>query len=368
MITSIHVKKITASRINASIGAKGANEHRLKRFSSLFFAVMTMLTVFFPACGGIRSSRFSYTFFGAFDTAVTVTAFCERESEFNELSELCENELAEYHKLYDIYNDYDGICNIKTINDNAGGEAIVVDGRIIELLEFGVDMYEISEGRLNIMLGSVIRLWHECRENATLNPESAVLPDSVSLQSASEHCKIESLIIDKENSTVAITDDRAGIDVGAIAKGFALMKLKARLVEEGYDNVLINAGGNIFTIGSRGDGQAWNAAVQDPDNAEGYVGNKPLNGESLATSGDYQRYYTVDGVRYNHIVSPFSLYPADFVKSATICATDPATADALSTIVFLMDEEQGLAFVEELKDTEALIVTKNNEVLFTSGW
>lgn len=355
----------------------------MKRIASFFFAMFFLITCvgFTLACAG--PARYSCTFLGAFDTSVTVTAFCKKQTDFEKLCVLVEEEMQGYHRIFDIYNTYEGITNLKSINDNAGKGALKVGKQIIDLLNFGISMYSYSEGRLNIMFGAVLSIWHEHRENGINSPETAKLPEMEELLSASEHCDIGSLIVDSDAGTVEITDELASIDVGAIAKGFAVERVLDTLKKLGYDNVLINAGGNIGTIGTKPGGEEWNVAVQNPfviyeslseanmipsGLAESEnIAYKSIAGQSLVTSGDYQRYYTVDGIRFHHIIDPQTLFPADQAKSVTVCAESPALADALSTLLFLMSPEKAMEFAEGAS-LEVFIVKATGETLSTNGW
>ncbi|MCH5278324.1 MAG: FAD:protein FMN transferase [Christensenellaceae bacterium] len=358
----------------------------MKRAASFFVVIILLITCTgaISACAGLN--RYSYTFLGAFDTSVTITAFCKNESDFEKLCTTVEAEMLSYHRYFDIYNTYEGITNLKSINDNAGKGAVEAAQEIIDLLNFGISMHSYSEGRLNIMFGAVLSIWHEYRENGINSPDSAVLPERSELLRASEHCDIGSLIVDSEAGTVEITDEQASIDVGAIAKGFAVERVCDTLMELGYDGVLINAGGNIGTIGTKPGGEEWNTAVQNPfviyENLSGAdaipsgvtgsenITYKSIAGQSLVTSGDYQRYYTVDGIRYHHIIDPETLFPADYVKSVTVCVGSSELADALSTMLFLMPPDEAIEFAEgsDSIDLEVFIVKATGETLSTQGW
>lgn len=331
----------------------------------IVFAVVSGLN--FTACF-TSSEKFSYTFTGVFDTAVTVMAYSANQKNFDEICKSTQESMNRYHRLFDIYNDYDGINNLKTVNDHAGGGEIPVDAEIVELVEFGKDMYDISGGKLNIMMGAVLKIWHEYTEKGKADPDKAEIPDSETLENASLHCDIDSLIIDDDAYTLCIDDPLACIDVGAIAKGFALQKTAESLKAKGYDNILINAGGNIASVGPKADGGKWNVAVQSPDDPNGYIGSQLLCNAALATSGDYQRFYTVNGKKYHHIIDNKTLFPAENMRSATVLSPRADYADAYSTIVFLMEPDEALKFIENTEYTEALIMDPDGEILYSSGW
>ena len=152
---------------------------------------------------GAELTRYQASFLELFDTVTTVLGYSSSEEEFEAEVHTFKDELRTYHELYDIYNDYEGVNNIKTINDNAGGDPVEVDQKIIDLLLFCRDMYEKTGGKTNVMLGSVLSVWHDAREYGIDNPEGAYLPDMAELESAMEHTGFDRLVIDDEANTRA---------------------------------------------------------------------------------------------------------------------------------------------------------------------
>lgn len=160
------------------------------------------------------------------------------------------------------------------------------------------------------------------------------------------------------------------LDVGAVAKGYAAQKLAETLKAEGVEHALLSLGGNVAAIGIRGDKKPWRVGVQNPDlkSSEPYLHVVDLENMSLVTSGTYQRFYEVDGKRYHHIINPDTLMPWDMYQSVTILTPDSAMADALSTAVFNMELEQGMALIESMENTEALWVLADGSEVESSGF
>ena len=318
-----------------------------------------------------RLQRFSATFFDVFDTVTSVTAYDKDQASFDSHSEMLHQKLEEYHKIYDIYNSYEGLANIKTLNDEAGKAPVTVDGRIIDLLEFGKEAYTLSGGKTNICFGAVLSIWHNYRERGISSPEAARLPDMRELEAAVEHTDINELIIDRENSTVFFADPQLKLDVGAIAKGYAAREVCQWARENLWASALINIGGNVCSIGYKSDSEKapWNIGIENPDK----TGNDYLEIISIAdlsavTSGDYQRYYTVNGRQYCHIIDPETLMPAEYASSVTVICSDPALGDALSTTLFNMPVAQGMKLVEDTQGVEALWADKENNTYYSSGF
>jgi thiamine biosynthesis lipoprotein len=331
-----------------------------------------MTAALMTGCGKkeVELKRYEATFLQLFDTVTTIVGYAKSSEEFSEFAQEVHDELEIYHRLYDIYNDYEGINNIKTINDNAGKSPVKVDQRIIDLIEFASEAEDLSGGKINIAYGAVLKVWHEYREQGVDDPENAKLPPIELLQEKAKHTDISKVIIDKEAKTVYLEDAEMSLDVGAIAKGYATEQVVRDLIAKGYDHAMLSVGGNVRAIGSKPQDEPWKVGVQNPDleseQTNLYILN--LKGLSLVTSGDYQRYYTVDGVKYHHIIDPDTLMPADYFTAVSIVTEDSGMADALSTSVYNMPYEQGLALIESLPDTEAIWILKNGEHRFSSGF
>ena len=315
---------------------------------------------------GAELTRYQASFLELFDTVTTVLGYSSSEEEFEAEVQTFKDELRTYHELYDIYNDYEGVNNIKTINDNAGGGPVEVDQKIIDLLLFCRDMYEKTGGKTNVMLGSVLSVWHDAREYGIDNPGEAYLPDMAELESAMEHTGFDRLVIDDEANTVRITDSEASLDVGAVAKGYAVQ----RVCETMPEGLLVSVGGNVCATGPKpSDGSAWVIGVQDPDGtASEYLLRVNISEGSLVSSGDYQRYYTVGGVRYCHIIDPATLTPPTLWRAVSVIYSDSGAADALSTALFCMDRESGTELLAEFPGAEALWIAPDGELIMSEGF
>lgn len=336
----------------------------MKRTACIIMAICAVL--FTASCSAAGKESYSTSFIDLFDTAATVIAYSKDETAFASEASEFHNELEKYNQLYDIYNSYNGLNNLKTVNDNAGIAPVGVDQRIIDMLEFGKEMYELSEGRVNIAFGSVLEIWHNYRTFGLDDPENAELPTKEELEEAAQHTNIDDLIIDYENKTVYLKDPEMRLDVGAIAKGYAVERVCQWAMENGWTDAAVSIGGNIRTMGNKAGGEPWVIGIQDPEGGD-YLYKLNAVNISIVTSGNYQRYYEVDGVKYHHIVDPATLFPANYVSSVTVVTEDSGYADGLSTALFLMDGKAGLDFVESLDGVEALWVFEDGSQQMSSG-
>jgi len=243
-----------------------------------------------------------------------------------------------------------------------------VDQRIIDLLLFSKNQYQQSEGKVNIAMGSVLEIWHEYREDGINNPETASLPPMEQLEAANMHTDIDKLIIDEASSTVYLSDANMRLDVGAIAKGYATEQVSQIAKNNGYKNFLLSVGGNVRSMGTKGPKkELWSVGIQNPDKTseKKSLYTLSLTNLSLVSSGNYERYYTVNGKVYHHIIDPVTLMPAEYFTSVSIVCEDSGLADALSTTIYNMPLEEGKALIESLEDVEALWVLPNGEIKYS---
>lgn len=321
----------------------------------LAISILAVALIFTASCGQQVTKR-EASFLTLFDTVTRIVQYTDDEEGFAEIAEFIRGELEGYHQLYDIYKDYDGIANIKTVNDNAGIAPVKVDRRIIDLVLAGKLYNEETGGRVNIAYGAVLSIWHDYRTDGIDNPSNAKLPPMELLEEAAEHTDISDVIVDEEKSTVFLKDPEMSLDVGAIAKGYAVERVIQLLEDRGVESLLLSVGGNVRAIGGKDeDNTPWRVGIQDPEipNRAANLHILDLVEKSLVTSGNYSRYYVVNGKRYHHIINPDTLFPAEYFDSLTIICVDSGRADALSTAIYNMPFDQGLKLIESLQETEA---------------
>ena len=322
-------------------------------------------------------TRYTTVFYDVFDTVTQVIAYCESEDEFNAQMSALHTDLIAYNQLYDIYNDYPGVNNVKTINDNAGKAPVEVDDRILSMLELADQMYTTTNGKLNIAMGSVLNIWHNYREAAEQNASEAdnTLPTQEELDAAAQHCDIQNVIIDEDAKTVYLADPEMSLDVGSVGKGYAVEMVCQAAQARGLTSALVSVGGNLRAIGTKPDGSQWTGGVENPWNASdvytsGSVFGSPINMSDMAlvTSGDYQRFFVVDGQRSHHLIDPDTLWPATYFNSVTVLCADSGLADCLTTGLFCMPLEEGQKIVENLDGVEAMWCTPDQQAVTSSGW
>ena len=327
--------------------------------------LLVLLVAAFALPGSADMNKYSTVFMDTFDTVISLIGYAENQETFDARAAETHAMYLHLHKLFDTYNSYadEGITSVYDVNRQAAVEPVKVDPILFGLLTFCKSNYELVNGQTNVAMGSVLSIWHEYREAGLDDPENAKLPPMEDLQAAAQHMNIDDLILDEAEQTVYFADPEMKLDVGAVAKGYATEQV-CKDLPSGY---LVSVGGNVRATGPKPDGSAWIVGVQDPDGgAEDYLLRLNVSEGSIVTSGDYQRYYVVDGVRYHHIIDPQTLYPATRWRAVTIVCSDSGMADALSTSLFTMSQEDGQALLDEF-GAEAVWVTSGGELLYSPG-
>ena len=338
---------------------------------SLFLAFA--VAVAFASCSNSAKAKEKYkaSFLDLFDTASTVIAYDNSQEEFDRNYQRFYDELKTYDELFDIYKEHEGVTNLYNVNKLAGKAPVKVDAKIIDMLNYGKEIYNITQGKVNICMGTVLELWHNERDYGIENPEEAKLPDMSKLKEASKHTDINNLVIDKNNNTVYFKDPEMKLDVGAIAKGYAVQQISDWAKGNLWTSAAISIGGNVSTFGYKNDDgkTKWTIGIENSDTtSDDFLLKLNITDECIVTSGDYQRYYTVDGKKYCHIINPETLMPSEYMASVSVICKDSSFGDAMSTALFNMPIEDGKNLVDSLDGVEAVWVDKEYNKTFSKGF
>lgn len=326
-----------------------------------------LVLLFLGGCAAKTEGPRSVTYYTYFDTVCTIYSYAgESQQKFDANAAAVAALLERFHQELDIYHEYEGIQNLCTVNRAAGGAPVKISQELTDFLLYAKALYNKTGEKTNVMLGAVLTLWHSCREAALADPEQAALPTQTALEEAFLHTGIDLLEIDAENSTVRITDPKASLDVGAVGKGYAAEQAARLLSQRGCTGYVLDIGGNLRMVGAKPDGETWVTGIRDP-NGDGYAATVRLSDTACVTSGAYERFFTVDGKRYHHIIDPDTLYPAEGFSSVTVITPDSALADALSTALFCMRIEEGQALAAALGNVEVMWITADGTIQTTPG-
>ncbi len=288
-----------------------------------------------------------------FDTVVTVTVY----SDDTEVLDRMEDECLYYEKLLSKTVEGSDVWNI----NHAGGKRVAVSDETRDLILRALEYSRLSDGRFDISIEPCVSLWDFTGEGM------GVLPDAEELAAAAE--LVDWTKIDVNDEGVQLPEGMS-IDLGAIAKGYISDRIADFLAAEGVKSALLNVGGNVRTVGVKPDGSNWRIGIQDPKGArdQSIVGIVSLAGNSVVTSGIYERGFVLDGVCYHHILDSETGWSVqNELAGVSIVTEEACTADALSTTVFAMGLEEGTAFMESLEGADAIFVTRDGKVSWTSG-
>lgn len=331
---------------------------------SLMVLLATLLIIAAVLFREEEEKRRSKTLYGYFDTVSVIYDYSGGSEEgFSARCRTVEDIFDYYHGLLDVYNNRDSENGLYEINEKAGKEPVKVPEELIAFLEFSIEAHRLTGGEVNIALGGVTLLWHQCRMEATANPEAAKIPDSEALAEAALHTDITKIVIDKENSTVFLADEKMRLDPGAIGKGYAAERAAEALVGAGADGLVLDVGGNIRAVGKKPSGEGFTTGIKDPFGNGGYTDVVEIEDSSAVTSGGYERYYYVGENRYHHIIDKDTLTSPEYFASVTVLTKDSGLADALSTALFCMSYEEGAELINDFDGVEAIWINHDGSVV-----
>src|SRR6056297_74445 len=246
--------------------------------------------------------------------------------------------------------------DVSNINKNAGNKAVEVSDDTYKLLKEAYQFAEKTNGAFDPNLGPLVSLWG-------IGTEEQKVPSESEIQSALKKVNYKKLEL-KDNNKVFLQEKGMSIDLGAIAKGYAADFVLKYFNEKDVESAFINMGGNVSVHRDKIDNTLWSIGIQDPDQTRGNI-IAAIDGEdmSVVTSGNYERYFTQDGVRYHHIINPETGYPArKGVISSTVISNNSSYADALSTSFYILGVEKSFEIAKSMEDINIVLVTKNDKV------
>lgn len=258
--------------------------------------------------------------------------------------------------------------DVSRINSNAGIQPVKVHEDTFEVIEKALEYASLSNGAFDITIYPIVQLWG-------IGSDHPRVPSDEEIKEKLKLVDYQKVMLNKDEGTVYLKEKGMGIDLGAIAKGYAADEVVRVLSQAGVKHALINMGGNVIVIGSKPNGQPWKIGIQDPrsDVLQQHIAVVETANESVVSSGDYERYiedvYKKTGVRYHHIFDPSTGYPANKgLMAVTVVAEKSIDADALSTVVFVMGADEGLDIIEQMENVEALAVTMDKKIHTTKGF
>lgn len=321
-----------------------------KRLLSCALAAALLLTML-AGCAEPKRTKQTVTGF-YFDTVVNLTIYWKDDAPLTEALQKC----AYYESILSKTVEGSDVWNI----NHANGERVQVSEDTRDIIEKALEYSRLSNGAFDITIEPCVALWDFTDKN------KAVLPDEAALAAAA--AKVDYTQVDVNDDGVKLGLGQT-IDLGAIAKGYIADRISDLLKEKGIKSGLLNFGGNVQTIGNKPDGTPWNVGIQDPRGAQSdSIAVMPTTDAAVVTSGIYERGFDIDGVRYHHLLDTSTGWPIqNDLAGVSIFVSDSFDGDALSTTLFALGEQGGLALTEKLEGVEAMFITREDNISYTQG-
>lgn len=264
----------------------------------------------------------------------------------------------EMSRIEQLMSTYLPDSEISRINRAAGKEAVPVSPEVEEVIREGLFWSAQSDGAFDLSVEPLVQLWN-------LDGEKEVIPAAATLEKTAALVNYKD--IELKDHTVRLSRAGMAINVGGLAKGYAVDRAVS-LLRSRVSGGIVNAGGDLYAFGQKSKTASWHIGLQHPRKPQELLAAFALKNQAVATSGDYQRYFIKDGIRYHHIFDPKTGRPARQMISATIIAHEVMEADALATAVFVMGPSQGIAWVDSLENVEAMLVLEDQSVIYSKAF
>ena len=274
----------------------------------------------------------------------------------NQAHELIDTAVAEITRIEKLISSWDENSQTSEINRNAGIRPVKVDVELFDLIERAISISKLTDGAFDISYASMDRIW-------TFDGSMKVMPSAEDIAISVSKVGFQNIILDKTNSTVFLKLKGMKIGFGAIGKGYAADKAKDLLIAKGASSGIINASGDMSIWGKQPNGKEWKVAITNPMDRNKVFALLPITNGAVVTSGNYEKYVTLNGKKYSHIIDPRTGYPSTGIISVTVFAPKAELADALATSVFVMGKEVGLDRINQLPKIECIIIDDEGNVL-----
>lgn len=327
-----------------------------KRQYEISFLFLLLLAFSLTGCEEPESEAETYSGdFFAMDTYIRYQLLTEDKALAEAGMDKVEETFLEIDRLTNRFQE----SELSAVNKNAGLASVKVSKELFEIVETALKWSDKTDGAFNILIGSVMDMWG-------FGSEKPTVPTEEELAEALSKTDYHKIMLDAEQSTLFLPEKGMVMDLGGVAKGYATDKAVEALKELGIENAIINAGGNIYALGSKDGKMPWKVGVQDPRDSQGIAALLEVRDAALVSSGGYQRYFEVDGIRYHHILDPATGCPARASAGTTVIMKSAVVADILSTALFVKGPVEGIALAEELNQVAAvMILTENGEMYGT---
>lgn len=324
-----------------------------QRNQALVLLAAALLALFWTAAS--QRAEYAIQITGALDTVSEIKISTAKNG--NVILEQCK---AYIETMDNQFSTYKKDSDISALNAAAGSsETVTVSADTAQVLAYAKEYAVESNGFFDVTVGALVELWDKAGEEK-------ILPTPEAISQAIHTVDYTGLQVDTNTNQAKLEKAGQKVNLGGIAKGYITDGLVAMLRAESVGNALINLGGNTYAMGKKTEFSRWKVGIQDPNNPDLLLGAVAVEDRCVITSGDYQRYFEIDGQKYHHILNPNTGSPSKSgLKSVTILAKDATLADALSTACFVLGYSEGANLIKEYDDVQAIFVTDSNTVYYS---
>lgn len=327
------------------------------------FAILFIFLVTFSGCNRVEK-KYSEKFL-SFDSYIELVVYTNDEKQFTELYNITKDGFDYYHKLFDAFNLYDGINNVKIINDNAGIKPVKVEPVLFNLIVESIELYDKGYTNTNIAFGPITSEYNKLFDE-NLSETKQQLPDLDLLIELNKCTNINDIVLDYDDSSIYLKNKCNKLDLGGVAKGYATDLIISDLKKSGFENGILIAGqSNIYTIGAKPDGSLFNVGISNPVNQE-LLATLSISDKHIIASSGEQRYIMIDNERIHHLIDPNTLRPANINQGVTLVTDSGFIGDFLSTHLFMLEKDEFKKITEELS-LDYILIDNNGEIIISDG-
>lgn len=261
-------------------------------------------------------------------------------------------------ELERMISSWDPNSETSRVNLNAGISPQKVSFELFELVQRSLKISHVTNGVFDVSFASIDKVWN-------FNKTYTEVPDSTEIKSSVALIDYQNIVLNAQDTTIFLKEKGMKIGFGAIGKGFAAEEAKKIMIENGATSGVVNAGGDLCAWGEKSQENAWTIGIQDPDHKGNILMSIPARDCAVVTSGNYEKFVTINGIDYCHIIHPKTGWPARNMKSVTIICPNAELADGLATSVFILGSKEGMALINQLEGVEAIIIDSHNELFFS---
>lgn len=335
----------------------------MKRWSLVISLLIVIL-----ACSGCRLKSSQLKEFTdqkfIMDTLIQVTVYSDDDQKGKEA---LDKTFAEFEKINNLTDRFpkdlentSASSDVMRINENAGIKPVQVSTDTLNIVQRSLYYAQLSGGSFDITVGPVMDLWG-------FGKNEQRVPSDEQINKALSLVDYRKVIVDPNNGTVYLQKPGMSLDFGGVAKGYATEEAAKVLRGLGIEHAIINAGGNVYALGTRPDGSPWRVGVRDPRNEDGLIAILSVKDTSVVTSGDYERYFEEGGVRYSHLIDPSTGKQARDLMQTTVVTESSTDADILNKPFFVLGRQRGMSFAKSLQGVGAIFVGADKQVKFTDN-